>query len=203
MTFYVLFARMTTEHSYNQNATEILNNQNLTEGSLNPVFDIYLYNDHRLSLLFDEITLINNQFQVFTSLILCIVGLIAALLHIGLLIQRCFSSKSFSHQIFIQSLFDSCHLINILFTHIIVIIVYIKTSTNLDLHCPLSTFCFSLASFVSISFLCLGAFHRYMYSFKKQTQYQFIRHRLLAHRLILITSITWSILNFPKLNFNE
>jgi len=197
------FNKMISEHNYVENSLEILINNDSNDRYLNVILNLELYKDHRVSSLFDEITLINNQFQVFTSLILCIVGLIGALFHIRILIRRCFYRKSYSHHIFIQSLFDSCHLINILFTHTIVIIVYIKTSTNIDLYCPISTFFFSLASIGSISFLCLGAFNRYMYLFKKQAQYRCMRHRLLAHRFILITSISWLILNFPKLNFSE
>lgn len=181
------------------NSTEILSSKNSNDKHLNTMIDLQQSNFHQISSLFDEITLINNQFQVFTSLILCILGLIGILIYIGIFIRRCFHTKSFSREIFIQSLFDSCHLINILFTHIIVIIVYIKTSTNMNLHCPISTFFFSLASFGSISLLCLEAFNRYMFSWKKQVQYRSIRHRSLAHRFILITSISWFILNFPKL----
>jgi hypothetical protein len=194
---------MISEHSYVENSLQIFTNNNSNDGYLNVILNLQLYKYNRVSSLFGEITLINNQFQIFTSLILCIVGLIGALFHIRILIRRYFHIKSFSHHIFIQSLFDSCHLINILFTHTIVIIVYIKTSTNIDLYCPLSTFFFSLASIGSISFLCLGAFNRYMYLFKKQAQYRCIRHRLLAHRFILIASMSWLILNFPKLNFSE
>jgi hypothetical protein len=194
---------MMSEHDYTENLSEISSRNNSNDEYLNIIFDLQLSNNHQISPLCDEITLISNQFQVFTSLILCIAGLIGALFHIGILIRRYFHTKSFSNHIFIQLLFDSCHLINIVFTHIIVIIVYIKTSTNINLHCPLSTFFFSLASFGSISFLCLGAFNRYMYLFKKQAQYRSIRHRLLAHRFILITSMSWLILNFPKFNFND
>ena len=186
-----------------ENSSHIFLNNNSNDEYLNIIFGSQLYNYHRVSSLFGEVTLINNKFQVFTSLILCIMGLFGGILHIGILIRRCFYTKSFSHQICIQLLFDSCHLINILFTHIIVIIVYIKTSTELDLHCPLSTFFFSLASFGSLSLLCLGAINRYIYLFKKQFQYRYIRHRLLAHRIILITSLSWLIINCPKFDLDK
>jgi hypothetical protein len=192
---------MVSEQTPIENSSHIFPNNNSNTKHFNVISDLPLYNYHRISSAFDEITLINNNFQVITSIILCIVGLFGLLLHTGVLIQRCFHTKSFSHQIFIQLLFDSCHLINILFTHIIVIIVYIKTSTNIDLHCPISTFFFSLGSFGSISFLCLGALHRYIYLLRKQSRYRCVRHRLLAHRIILITSMSWLIINFPKLEF--
>jgi hypothetical protein len=192
-----------SEHSHVKNSSHSFVDNNSNVKYSNIIVGSQLYNSDRVSSLFDEITLINNNFQVFTSLILCIVVLIGAILHIGILIRLCFHTKSFSHQIFIQSLFDSCHLINILFTHIIVIIVYIKTSTEIDLHCPLSTFIFSLASFGSISLFCLEACNRYMYLFKKQSQYRCIHHRLLAHRIILITSLSWLIVNCPKFDFKK
>ncbi|CAF2633851.1 unnamed protein product [Rotaria sp. Silwood2] len=191
-----------SQHSHVGNSSNILTKNKSKNQYLNVIYSKQFYNFHRSSSLIDEITLINNNFQVFISLILCIVSLMGTILHMEILIRRYFHKKPFSHHIFVQTLFDFCHLINILFTHSIVIVVYIKTSTNLDLHCPISAFFFSLASFGFISFICLGAFHRYMYLFKKQTQYQCIRHRLLAHRIILITSISWLILNFPKFNFN-
>lgn len=184
---------------YEDNSTEILTNKNSNHEYININIDLQNSNNHQISSLFDDLTLINNQFQVFTSLILCIISFLGAFIYIGIFIRRCFHTKLFSHEIFIQSLFDSCHLINILLTHIIVIIVYIKTSTNIDLSCPISTFFFSLTSFGSICFLCLGAFNHYMCLWKKQTQYRCIQHRLLAHRFILITLISWIILNFPKL----
>lgn len=152
---------------------------------------------------FDGNTLINSRFQVFTSLLLCIVGSIGGLIHLGILIRRYFQIHSFAQRIFIQLLFDCCHLFNIVFTHVIVIVVYIKTSTNFEVHCPLSTLFVSFASFASIGFLCLEAFHRYMFLFRKQIQYRSIRHRSMAHRFILITSISWLILHFPKIDFNE
>ena len=194
---------MVSKHSHVENSSQILSNKKLNNGYLNVIFDSQHSNHHRASSLFDEVTLISNSFQVFASLVLCIAGLIGALLHLGILIRRCSHTKSLSHHIFIQSLIDSCHLINMLFPHIVVIIVYIKTSTNMDVCCPLSTFFFSLASFGSIGFLCLGALNRYMYLFKKQSKYRCIRHRLLAHRIILITSITWLIINFPKFDFQK
>ena len=194
---------MITEHSYNENSSEIVTNNNFNEAFVNVKFDLRLSDDRRVPALFDDNTFISSQFQVLTSLILCIVGSIAGLLHIGLLIRRYLHTKSFSHQIFIQSLFDSCHLINILFTHMIVIIVHIKSSTNFDLHCPLSTFVFSLASFGSIILLCLGAFNRYKYFFRKRGQYRHRRFRFLAHRVILFTAISWLILNFPKFDLNQ
>ncbi|CAF1006349.1 unnamed protein product [Rotaria sordida] len=191
-----------SEHSHVSNLSHILTKNKSKNQYLNIIYDKQFYNFHRSSSLMDEITLINNHFQIFISLILCIVSLMGTLLHIEILIQRYFHAKSFSRHSFIQTLFDFCHLINILFTHSIIIIVYIKTSTNVNVYCPLSAIFFSLASFGFISFICLGAFHRYMYLFKKQTQYRCIRHRLLAHRIILITSISWLILNFPKFNLN-
>ena len=166
--------KIMTEVEYYKNSSEIIK------------FDF----NHQFSFLFDANTLINREFQVFTSFILCVLGFIGALFHTGILFRRYFH---FSHHIFIQSLFDSFHLINILFTHIIFIIVYMKTST---IDCPLSTFFFSLISFISISFLCLQSFYRYIYLSKEQY------HRLLAHRFILITSISWIILNIPKLDFS-
>jgi hypothetical protein len=176
------------EHGYNENSSEIITNDEYR----NVKFEF----NHQISSLFDTNTLINIEFQVFTSFILCILSFIGVLFHTGILLRQYFHTKSFSHRIFIQSLFDSCHLMNILFTHII---VYMKTSTNFNCHCPLSIFFFSLISFGSISFLCLEAFHRYMYLSKTRS----IRHRLLAHQFILITSISWLIFNFPKFDFSS
>jgi len=178
------------EHSSSKNSSD------LNDEHWNVKFDL----DYQIPSLFDVNILISSEFQVFTSLVLCILASIGALFHTGILIRHYFHRKSCSHPIFIQSLFDSCHLINISFTHTI---ICIKTSTDIDLHCPLSIFFFSLASFGSTSFLCLGAFNQYMYLFKKQTQYRSNRHRLLAHRFILITSISCLILNFPKFDFSD
>ncbi|CAF0780620.1 unnamed protein product [Rotaria sp. Silwood1] len=191
-----------SEHTHTSNSSHILSKNKPKNQYFNIIYDNKFYNFHRSSSLIDEITLINNNFQVFLSIALCIVSLMGIVLHIELLIRRYFHMKSFSRHIFIQTLFDFCHLINILFTHSIVIVVYIKTSTNIDIHCPLSAFFFSLASFGFISLICWGAFHQYMYLLKKQTQYRCIHHRLLAHRIILITSMSWLILNFPQFNLN-
>ncbi|CAF1339779.1 unnamed protein product [Adineta steineri] len=186
-----------------QTSTENFSNNNLNSKPFDDKFDLQLFNYNRYSSSFAEITLINNNFQVITSIILCILGLFTAILYIGILFQRYFQTKSCSRHTIIRFLFDCCHLINILLTHIIIVIVYIAQTTNFHLHCPLSTFLFSLASFGSISFLCLGAFNRYKCLFKKQSQYRYIRHRLLAHRIILITSLSWLIINFPKLDLHE
>ncbi|UJR37590.1 hypothetical protein I4U23_030288 [Adineta vaga] len=158
---------------------------------------------HRMLSFFDEDTLINNHFQLFTSILLCIFGIFTGILQIKILFQRYFQTKSFSQQILIRLFFDFCHLINILFTHIIIVIVHITQTSNLNLHCPLSTFCFSLASLGSISYLCLGAFYRYMNVFQKESYSHYVRHRLTAHRVIFIASISWLIVNCPKFDFND
>ena len=147
---------------------------------------------------FDGNILIHSQFQVVASLLLCIVGSIGGLFHLGIFIRRYLQSKTFARRIFIQLLCDCCHLMNFLFTHLIVIIVYLRTSTNFDLYCPLSILVFSFVSFVSSSCLCLEGFHRYMCWFRQRSQY-----RSLAHRFILITAISWLILHFPRFDWNE
>lgn len=193
MLFYLLDTM--SEHNYSGGIR--------TKYSINEIFDLKLSNEHHFSFLLDEFTLISNQFEIFTSFILCFIGLIAVLFYLGIFIHQYCSRKSFSNKIFIQSLFDLCHLVNILFPHLILIIVYQKTLTKRDQHCPLSTFCFSLVSIISIGFLCLGAFNRYMYFIRKQTQYRYFHYRLFAHRLILITSISWLIFHFPKIDFRQ
>jgi hypothetical protein len=164
------------KHDHGQNFTPIVINNNSNNDHLNDIINVQLYDYTRVSSLFDEVILINNIFQVFASLALCIVGLTGALLNIGLLFRR-----PFSRIIFVEILLDSCHLINTLFTHAIILVVYIQTSADIDVHCPLSTFIFSLASFLSIIFLSQEAFNRYMHSFKIKSYY-----RSLAYRLILI-----------------
>lgn len=151
----------------------------------------------------DGNTLINSQFQVWTSLLLCIIGSIGGLFHLGILIRRYFQIHSIAKRILIQLLFDCCHLFNIVFTHVIVIVVYIRTSTNFEVNCPLSMLFVSLPSFASIAFLCLEAFHRYMFLFRQQIHHRTIHHRSMAHRFILITSISWLILHFPKIDLNK
>ena len=155
---------------------------------------------HRIFSAFDEDTLINDHFQVFTSVLLCIVGICGALLHIGILLQRCAHTKACSREAVIRLLFDCCHLLNILFTHVIIVAVYATRTASLDhLRCPLSTWVFSLASLGSIGFLCVGAAHQYTSVLEKQS----MRHRLSAHRIILIASMSWLIMNFPKIDLHE
>lgn len=160
----------------------------------NDKFDIQF---HQTSS-FDGNILIHRKFQVFVSLLLCILGSIGGLFHLRIFIQQYLQTKTFAQRFFIQFIFDCCHLLNILLTHLIVLIVYIKTSTNFDLYCPLSTLLFSIVSFASISCLCLEGFYRYMFLFRQQSQY-----RSLAHRFILITAISWLILHFPKFDWND
>lgn len=193
---------MKTEYTQVNNLSHrSINNKSITEDS-DIVYIKQFYNFHRSSILIDEFMLINNNFQVFISVILCVMSFIGTLLHIKILIRRYFRKKPLPHHIFLQTLFDIGHLINILFIHTIIITVNHKTSTTIDLVCPISAFFFSIASFGFISFICLGAFHRYMYFCKKYSQYRYTKYRLLAHRILLITTLSWLIFNFPKINFH-
>ncbi|CAF2072776.1 unnamed protein product [Rotaria magnacalcarata] len=194
---------MKFEHTHALNASHI-STRNISKNQyLNMTYNTQLYNFYRSSFLTDEFILINSHFQAFTSLIICIISFMGTILHIKILIRHYVRKKSFPNHIFKQTLFDMCHLINIWFTHSIIIVVYVETlKQNTDLYCPLSAVFFSLASFGFIILLCLEAFHRCIYFFKKQSQRRRMAHRLLAHKIILVTSISWLILSASKINLN-
>ncbi|CAF1118306.1 unnamed protein product [Adineta ricciae] len=165
--------------------------------------DLQFSDYRRLLSSFDEDTPISNDFQAFTSVLICAFGMFAGILQWNIILQRHFRNSLFPEKIFIHLFFDSCHLTNIIATHTIILFVYTTQTNDLPPYCPLSTFFFSLASFGSLMYLSWGAFWRHMNVYHKEFYCRYARHRISAHRIILIASTSWLIVNFPKLNFND